>query len=497
MADWTAPFHRPHMPTAEFDELKRKYVAKHGYTISFPGLEDVFHFGTEKPLTDQEKYHWKAKNWNFFDPDRYEEIKYMKRRRKEAYLSMLASPSPKIVNARSAIITSIDDAQDALSTLGAIGTLTYMAATEAAKKVISGPLGWLLAADTALNFVNKVLSPERRMVNLKKTVEKTAKRGPKSGKARVKNATRLLKTGAWRGKVVEALQTSDNVFGVGISLGAIMSLPLDTISGLVRGFKGAEVKLNHPWPDLPHWQRVARRAARNWLAFGAPMEEYITEERHSPVVRVHHVEGISDIIPDSEMSRLQVGLFLAHQTIHSMIDSCDTLDTNLPPTEYELRAPTPTNILTLEVIEEAGDRPEDGSTWPATGETWSRASELMEETSRHLSSNFSSYCTRGAHSLQAWASSRSAIDSSMYAMENVSGVNSLEVENSPSYAAINALQCLNFCTEEEVPASQERIFAEWLQRCDDQNYTPKAREVIDFAERHCGFTFVQMTSGPE
>lgn len=494
MADWTAPFHRPHMPTAEFDELKRRYVAEHGYTISFPGLEDVFHFGTEVPLSLMEEKLWKAKMYDSFSPDRLEEIKYMKRRRKDAYMAMLASPSPKIFNARSAIITSIDDAQDALSTLGAIGTLTYMAATGAVKTAISGPLGWLLAAENALNFVNSALLPEQRMMKVKKTIEKTTRNGPKSGNARVKDATRLLKTRAWRGKVIEAMQTSDNVFGIGISLGAIMSLPVDLVSGLVRGFKGAEVKLNHPWPDLPHWQRVARRAARSWLAFGSPMEEYIAEERHSPAVKVSRTAGLNDIIPDDEMNKLQVGLFLAHQTIHSMIDSCDTLDTNLPPSEYELKAPTPTNILTLEVIEEAGDRPEDGSTWPATGETWSRTSELMEETSKHLSSNFSSSCARGAHSLQSWASSRSAIDSSMYALENVCGKNSLQVQNSPSYAAINALQWLNFILEDDISDDQKRLFSDWLQRCDDQNYTPKAREVIDFAKHRCGFSFVQMIS---
>ena len=162
MADWLAPFHRPHMPTWEFNELRRKYVEKHGYTVTIPGLEDIFHFNAEKPLTDLEKYHWRHKHRSHFSEDRYEEIRYMKQRRKEKFLSMLSSPSPHIFGSRSAIITSLDDCQDALSTLSGIGTLAYMGSSAAMKKIISGPLGWLMTAETGINYVTKSLSPERR-----------------------------------------------------------------------------------------------------------------------------------------------------------------------------------------------------------------------------------------------------------------------------------------------------------------------------------------------
>lgn len=505
------------MPTWEFNELKRKYVEKHGYTLTIPGIEDVFHFGTEKPLTDAEAYHWKGKNWNYFSPDRYEEIKYMKKRRKDAFLAMLTSPSPNILNARAAIITSIDDTQDALSTLSGIGTLLYMAGTPLIKGFIRGPLGWIMGAGDALNFVNKAISPERRMLSVKKSTEKATKNNLKSSKTRVRTAKEAkdlgmtpttqekraklnrqvgrFKGGAWKGKAIESLQTTDSVYGKGISLGALMNLPFDLASGCVRGAMGQTVHIKKPDIDVGHWGRVARNLARNWLAFEGIPAYYRKEEHHSPVAVFEYPAGIQSLLSDAELSKMHIGLFLAHQTIHMTADQIDPLAMDLSVSEIELKAPTPTNPLSLEVIEEAGDRPEDGCTWPATGETWSNARDLIEQSSINIIDNINSYSSRNAHSVTGWAVSNHATNAALYSLENLAGTGTVEMEHNPSYRAINALQWLNFVLEDKILDSQERIFTDWLQRCDDQNYTPNAREVIEFAERHCGINFVQMVSG--
>ena len=43
MPDWTAPFHRPHLTTEEFEKQRDTYVAENGYTIRIPSLDDVIH----------------------------------------------------------------------------------------------------------------------------------------------------------------------------------------------------------------------------------------------------------------------------------------------------------------------------------------------------------------------------------------------------------------------------------------------------------------------
>lgn len=502
------------MPTAEFDRHKREYVAKYGYTLTIPGLEDVFHFGIEKPLTDQEKHHWKAKNWNFFSPDRYEDIKYMKKRRKDAYLAMLGSPSPRILNSRAAIIGTIDDAQDALSTLAVVGTLAYYGGTPLIRNFIRGPLGWTMAAGDALNFMNRVVAPEQRMLARKKLTEATTRHNLKSSQTklslkhklaaaktkdwemvrlkRVQKEMYTLKKGGWKGAIIEALQVTDNVYGKGISLGALMNLPYDLGAAIVRGAAGQTVHIKKPDIDVGHWGRVARRLVRNWLAFEGIPKYYRKEEHHSPVVVTEHAGGLDTIFSNQDITEMHLALFLANQVVHMTADQIDPLDMDLSVSDIELKAPLPENVLTLEVIKEAGDRPEDGCTWPATGETWSNAVDLIEQSSTNITDNINDYAKRNNHSVVGWTVTKLSIDASFYSLENMTGTGTVQIEHTPSYRAINGLQWLNFCTEGKIPDSQQRIFSEWLQRCDDQNYTPNAREVIDFAERHCGFTFVQM-----
>lgn len=492
MADWLAPFHLPHMPTAEFNELKRKYIEKHGYTLTIPGLEDVFHFKAEKPLTQLEQYHWKHKNRKHFTPDRYEEIRYMKQRRQEKFLSMLGSPSPNIFNSRSAIITSLDDCQDALSTLSAIGTLAYMGSSATMKKIIGGPLGWMMTAENALNYVTRKLSPERRLQDTKKATEKTTKKGQTARQTKIDKTARMLKAGKWQGKMIEGLQTTDSIFGTGISLGSLMNLPIDLVSGFARTIALQKTDVKFPTIDIPHWQRVARKAARNWLAFEGAPEKYFKEEHHSPVVRTEHVVGISSVLSDTDIEQAHVALFLATQTMHSMVDIYDPSDINVPHEDLELRAPVPTNILTLEVIKEAGDDPEEGSAWPATGEKWSNARDLAEESSKNVTANFNSYCERNAHSEIGRCIAEYSVDASLYNCESFAGTGTIQIEGVPTYRAINSLQNLNFCVEQELSRGSKLMFADYLRACDKRNYTPSTKEILEHAERYCGISFVQM-----
>lgn len=513
MADYTAPFHKPHMQSEEFDRQKAAYVKKYGYTVTIPGPTDVFHYPTEKPMTRQEEADWKAKDYDRFTSERREEIEYMKKKRKDKYLAMLGSPTPKILSSRASIITSIDDAQDALSTTAAAGTLMYMAASKGVQQIIAGPLGFITRAATALNFVNRALVPEQRLAKLKKDTEKTTKSGTRSTQAKMRAEEKMksqgmspkqikraqnmgkeaanLKRGGWKGKTIEALQVTDNVYGKGISLGALMGLPEQFISGIARSAAGKTVHLKIPEIDVGHWGRVAQKAARDWLAFGTVGEYYTKEEHHSPVALFKYPGVLSSIMDDEELAAMYVALFMSHQVNHMTADSIDPLEGVLSISDIELKAPEPTNVLTLEVIKELGDDPRDGCAWPATGEKWSNAFDLIGESAAALTENMNDYCDRNAHNLPGWAVEKHAAAAGFYSLENIGGPGILEVEPTPTSRAINSLQNTNFVIDTDVSDDQAREFAGWLQRCDDQNYAPKTREILDFAKHRCGFSFVQ------
>jgi hypothetical protein len=479
------------MPTWEFNQLRREYIRKYGYTVTIPGLEDVFRFKVEKPLTAEEEVRWKKKDYKFFGPDRYEEIRHMKQRRKEKYLAMLSSPSPDIFGARAALICSLDDAQDALSTLSGIGTLAYMGSGALMKKIIKGPLGWLMTAESAINYVTRGLSPELRPLTKKPDRERATEKGAKARQARVKKTERMLKAGKWQGKLIETAQTTDNIFGVGLALGPLMNLPVDFVSGFVRTIALQKVGMKFPTIDIPHWQRVARKNTRNFAALQAIRQTYDKDEHHSPVVRTTHRGGVETILTDAEMSEVHVALFLSTQTMHMMASTYDPLDCNVPHDTIELRAPLPTNILTLEVIKEAGDDPEEGSLWPATGEKWSNARDLVEESSPIMRDNLNSYCRRNAHSETGRCVSSYSVDAGLYNCENFAGLQSVDIEHTPTSRTVSTIQNLNFCIDQDLSSRQRQGFADYLQRCNDRNYTPGMREIQSHAQSQCGFGFVQ------
>jgi hypothetical protein len=463
MADYLAPFHKPHMRSEEFDNAKAEYIKKHGYTVTIPGPEDVLHYPTEKPMTPQEEVAWKKKAYNQFTPERKAEIEYMKKRRM--------------------------------------------------KKIIAGPLGYITTAANALNFVNKALVPEQRLMKIKKDMEKATKNGARSSKAKMRAEEKMkkqgmsdkqirrvqkmgkeaakLKGGGWKGKAIEALQVTDNVYGKGISLGPLMGLPIQFASGIARAAAGKTVHLKKPDIDVGHWGRVAQKAARDWLAFGVLGEMRTKEEHHSPVALFEYPGMLSAIMDDDELAQMYIALFLSHQVNHMTADLIDPLGDDVAIEDIELKAPEPTNILTLEIIAELGDDPRDGCVWPQTGEKWSNAADLIGESAGMLTENLNEYCERNAHNVRGWTVEKHAVAAGLYSLENIGGTGILEIEPTPTSRAINSLQNLNFCLDEEITSGQEQVFVHWLRQCDEQNYTPHTREILEFSQRHCGFSFVQ------
>ncbi|MCG2778646.1 MAG: hypothetical protein L6406_23465 [Desulfobacterales bacterium] len=141
MPGWLDSFHLPKFTDAEFAKQKAAYVAKHGYTITVPGLDDIIKYKIEVPLTKDEEERYKAKRWDTFTPWRLEDIREMKASRQRRYLGMLASPTPAIVQNFGSIMVAFDDAQDALSTASIVTRMAARFAPQVLTNIIKGPVG--------------------------------------------------------------------------------------------------------------------------------------------------------------------------------------------------------------------------------------------------------------------------------------------------------------------------------------------------------------------
>ena len=197
MADFTAPFHAPKFSDDEFEARKKAYVEKNGYTVTVPTFGDIIHLRAFEPLTADEETAWKARDYEKIPTDRRDDIRKEKARKKAKYLAMLADPSPKIARNAAAILTALDDVQDAVSTLACIGMVAAAVIGGPIAAAVLGPLGLILGASTLLNLVN----PMSRLRKLgggigagraaKKRLEKQTNHNPFSKEAKLKLGRRI------------------------------------------------------------------------------------------------------------------------------------------------------------------------------------------------------------------------------------------------------------------------------------------------------------------
>lgn len=285
MANWAGPVHLPKFTKEEFDEKKRKYNEKYGYTVTVPAFKDIIHLFPFPPMTEKETALWKARKYDEIPADRREQIRDEKARKKAKFLAMMGSPSPKILRSAGAILTALDDLQDAVSTLACIGMITAAVVGGTTAAVLAGPLGWILGASTALRIINpfsRLKGPKWRSYTGKHGKidwEDTNKKNPFSKRARVTAAKNIKNFSPKMGNWVEALQVTDNIWGVGLCLGPIVGFIQDTICGRVRMEMGqkVDIKLSPGWK--PKHLLTASNAMRAATCMhGYPWKSYFMDE---------------------------------------------------------------------------------------------------------------------------------------------------------------------------------------------------------------------------
>jgi len=358
MPDWTAPFHTPKLSDDEYKRQKAAYTAKHGHTITIPGLFDIIKIRTEEPMTALEDYWWKRKQWDKFGPVRLEEVRKQKQKRKERYMAMLASPTPAIMQNAGTIMCAIDDAQDAISTMACIGQLAKKVGPRIVGRYLKGPTGMLILASDCLNMVQQTAQYCMMPMYGKRGGEDLARGSPKLGKSRLKKAFNTQGRLPTKGDWIQGLQTTEQVFGFGISLGPIVGLAQDIMWASVRARPGEFVDIKFPIPDLKEWVAKSMRFVKSASAlFG-------------------HLWSTDD----DDILLWTSAVNLSFQTLMSYTQDWNPLE-QLDEVEFlELQAPVPQNTLTLEVIDEGPIPLQACCGWPQTNEMWSTIHDLMDVT---------------------------------------------------------------------------------------------------------------------
>lgn len=469
MPDWTGSFHKPMMTTDAFLAARSKYVAKHGYRYSIPGFDDIFKLNIEKPITSEEAKIWKNKQFSELSPERYEELKYMKNQRKEAYLDMLGSPQPQILRSRGALIGAIDDAQDAMATLSTAGLVALRMSSAAAQKAWLGPLGLLLTATEALEIANGVLTPERALVKLKPAMEKHFERHPKETTAKVKLANRVKNARIHKGTVLEALQVTDNMFGYGISLGALMNIPMDIIFATARAYPNYPVFPRLPIPNIPHWKRRGMKAIK---AIGVLMSSGTNVATQNYTQLLIAANASAQLHNSGEAGW------------HPFIDIPDLAN-------LQIKAPEPSNILSIEAINEIDPRGMDAIRWPTTGETWSTPNELMDTMPGEINNFLNKYIHDEQYSPEGLVGSVNATEATLHMLEAVEGKGSVVIDHTADTKAITGLLNAGYTFPRDITPAQIERWKMFTASYEAQGISPALKDSLNYARNIAGFSFVQ------
>jgi len=221
--------------------------AEERYEITVPGFEDIIHLGGYERLSDGEAQLY-SEVYKAYPPARAREILVDMlgenkvrgvERRRETARRINNSPTPEVVREIGEIMTIIDNVQDGLITLTYAARLLAPLAAKIAPRLLAKAVpvvGWISLASDVLNLL--------QILNWLKSPRSAGKRGllrvlEASPTLRGKKLLAYNKLGDLLPSFSEAIQvaqTSDWLFGYGVSLGPLMGFVQDGISGLVREF---------------------------------------------------------------------------------------------------------------------------------------------------------------------------------------------------------------------------------------------------------------------
>ncbi len=473
MANFLAPFHAPKFTDEEFREQRDKYIAKYGYTVTVPAAEDIIHFSKFKPLTEDEATAWKERRYDDIPADRREDIQREKTRKKKRYLAMLGDPSPQWAQNAGAILTALDNTQDAVATLACIGMMAAAVIGGPVAAAVLGPLGVILGATTLLNMLNP-MSQISRYSKRKKTghgakriTEQMTNKNPFSKQAKVKLAKRISKFKPSMANAIEAVQVTDNIFGVGLCLGPIVGFVQGAISGTIRTALGQKVKLATSAPKANRAELAAAKAlTATALLHGIKWHSDATEE----TISIHAAS-------------------LGMQVLYTSVEEWNPIEEVDDIGEYLVECPQPTDPLTVEILEETGFDFEKGCVWPQNGKRWISITELQETTEDQATANLRHYGEQNNHSLEAFNALAAADDFALNFLAAIEGPDQIRIDYLHTERIVLIIMENGWTYPENITPEQIQKFEDWCYVHDYMDTQPTGKDIWNYAEIFCGFTW--------
>jgi len=518
MADYTAPFHLPEFTDEKFEQKKAEYVAKNGYTITFPRIGDIIHLGTTKPMTTEEKsLYYSGKRFDIPAP-RLAELTLSKARKKERFDRMMASPTPKIARAYTSIMTAIDDCQDALITLAAIGRIACKFLPRILSRFLIGPIGWLWLLAECMNALMMPTACALNPRGCKRALRSKMKGRKGNMKARMKAYPKSGKIIPSFSEGIQALQVTGDVYGWGLSLGPIMGLGMDLAFGGFRWLKGEKVAFKNTPTDLEiftkaqdefnnyaRWKRPAGKMTRaDFLTWKMQKQEagtWHTKSKQNDMIaeaaRAHATYGgILRKTNWEEEAAIYTTWEVAMSGAKNVMDEWNPLE-NIEGLEHvQIEAPGCTCPLTEEIFLEAGMDPENFRAWPTLGKRWATLDEISKSTAPVAAENFNHF----TEACDDWALKhvveQSCINGGLLAISAIEGEEALYLEYHATLEITEMLLDHGYSFPRTITEEQIYEFGYWTAAHQERGTRPTLAETLSYTKNVLGFEFTTNPGPP-
>lgn len=534
MADYLAPFHMPDFTDEGFRQKKDEYVKENGYSITLPTFRDVVHIGLHKPMTTQEKALWYSGKRSEIGRSRQIELGYQKERARAKYNQMLASPIPNLQQNLTSILTAWDDAQDAFISLAAIGRIACKWLPKILVRWLAWPIGLLWLISTIMGLLVGptacALNPMqcKRYMRMKLALRQASMKGKarpwsdKVGKLAKYEKVRMeagLRGFATSGgylpsfsEGIQMLQTTDQIFGVGVSLGPLMGMGMDLASGAVRWACGQDVTFKNAPSDIEiykksgdqyntyaRWKPPKTKMSKSeflvWkekkIASGTwGIKSKKDDAVHQALKLSSTVYGFKRRTDWQEETALYTLAEMGFQGVGSILDWWDPI-ANVEGLEHiEVEAYHEPNPLIEEMLAEEGINYEERIGWPSVNKRWATYEELQTSLQKSAADNINHFSESCPDERLKAISEMSATACGLQSIGLMVGEQNVSIQH---HAAIDIAETLldkRYAFPRTIKQNQINEFALWTQAHEDNNSRPDLREILGYAKNSLGFEFV-------
>ncbi|MBA7495649.1 hypothetical protein ES702_06238 [subsurface metagenome] len=469
MSRYQFPVKMHRFTSTEFTKRKAAYVAKYGYTVNIPGFKDIIKLGLETPPTEKELSQYSSKDPGELSVKRWQEIKAIKLRKKESFLRMMQSPSSTWASNVATAMTFLDDVNDTLGTLSMVCRLAAHMLPKCLGKILMGPAGWALTAAEIANVGMTLSRLPMKAVNLKANLHKGLGLNPFNKKARVSRAAKLRTIRPSKGEIIEALQTTDNICGVGLCLGPIMGLATDLIFGAFRVATGKSVKINMPWAGLATHEQLGLNVfkAVQQLWTGGPE---LTHEDKTKTMLVAN---------------------MATQMAYPIMQDWHPVDNISDINNIELQAPWPTDPTTLETLLEAGYSQRQAIGFLSWDKQFATPMDLWDSAEPMIDDSFHNYCDANKHNQQGLMTAQTTVETIQNMYSLMEGEDHVMLGYSETEKAIHKMFDNGWRFDPENTPRTLQCFSVMVEQWADQGYDFAWQDLQPLLEQTCACTFTR------